>query len=237
MEQLKITYDGGSSEATTLQAILALGCWSTREVGKIYAVANGTLRRLSTSRNGQPCDIERGQSCKPYPFTDEQLAWFHDLETTTEPQTMGALHRIEPVEEFPIGWCCLGRGAAVLKERPYPCSEDDSLISFRGSTVQLFAYRRLDLRSPSGELLRPVPDSRDPKTTFGHSPTGFSALTELNDELRWTFPEIAAYCREHPWNVFTDPAAKHAEDCPHFDPTSTHLACECGFYKRDWGAE
>ena len=155
---------------------------------------------------------------KPYPFTPEQLAWLHDLETTDAPQTRGALHRIVKTEEFPVGYCCLGRAAVTLGLRESPWSEDEHLIAFHGSAANLMFFHRLHLRSASGDLLHKVED--------------LSALSELNDEERWSFKEIAAYCREHPWNVFTDPLAKHAKGCP-WNP-KTGESCNCGFFKKDF---
>lgn len=162
---------------------------------------------------------------KPYPFTELQLAWLHRLETTTEPQTIGALHRVISDDEYKVGWCCLGLGAEVLKLRPSPWAEDAHCIAFNGSASQLMAFRELHLRGSSGELLKPL-DGLD----YG------STLAELNDVARWTFQQIAAYIRENPWNVFTDPAAEHAADCPHAQPRMVG-ACTCGFYKRDFANE
>lgn len=56
---LQVKDDNGAVTPATIDEVLAWGCWSTREVNKIYAVATGQLRRFSTSRNGVPCDIER----------------------------------------------------------------------------------------------------------------------------------------------------------------------------------
>jgi hypothetical protein len=175
---------------------------------------------------------------KPYPFTEEQSAWLHDLETTTEPQTVGALHRVVAAgphaPQCRVGFCCLGRGAAVLGLRESPWSEDDHLVSFHGSAVQLLPFRLLHLRSTGGELLVGVPDDEEAalRADREFEPEGWSALAEINDELRWTFPQIAAYIRANPWNVFTGPDAKHAANCPHAQPAFG--SCSCGFYKRDF---
>lgn len=155
---------------------------------------------------------------KPYPFTPEQLAWLHDLETTDAPQTRGALHRIVKSDEFPVGYCCMGRAAVTLGLAEAPWSQDEHLGSFHGSSANLMPFYRLHLRSGSGDLLEKVDD--------------WSALTELNDELRWHFTKIAAYCRANPWNVFTDPHAKHDKGCP-WNP-KTGESCDCGFFKRDF---
>lgn len=169
---------------------------------------------------------------KPYPFTPEQLAWLHDLETTTEPQTVGALHRVVKTEKRSVGYCCLGLGAKALGLRESPWSEDENLVAFHGSSTQLIPFHRLCLRDGSGGLLYPVPHQGDPDTWLDHNPEGWLSLADLNDELRWSFPEIAAYCREHPWNVFTDPHASHDDGCP-WSP-KTGESCSCDFFKRDF---
>jgi hypothetical protein len=58
MTNLKITYDTGAPDAATLDEILAWREWSERERIMIFAVANGDLRMLSTSRDGRNCDVE-----------------------------------------------------------------------------------------------------------------------------------------------------------------------------------
>ncbi len=168
---------------------------------------------------------------KPYPFTPEQLAWLHDLETTDAPQTIGSLHRIVKTHDLAAGYCCLGRGAVTLGLQESPWTEDEHLGSFHGSSAQLMPFYRLHLRSGSGELLEPCPDPRDPEAV-GYNKHGWQTLAELNDELRWSFPEIAAYCRAHPWNVFTDPHAEHDDGCP-WNPRSVS-SCNCGFFKKDF---
>jgi hypothetical protein len=176
---------------------------------------------------------------KPYPFTHEHSAWLHDLETTTEPQTVGALHRVVAVGPHEphrcIGWCPLGRGAVVLGLPEASWGEDSQLMAFSGSSVQLLPYRRLHLRGTSGELLAPVPDDQETADRAGREfqAEGWQTLAEINDELRWTFPQIAAYIRAKPWNVFTAPDATHAANCPHARPRSVN-SCSCGFYKLDF---
>ncbi len=62
MTHLKITRDNGPIDDATLDEILAWREWSERERIGIFAVANGDLRRLSTSdRDGRLCDIESGR--------------------------------------------------------------------------------------------------------------------------------------------------------------------------------
>lgn len=59
MTHLKITRDNGPIDDATLDEILAWREWSDRERIRILAVANGDLRRLSTTdRAGRNCDLE-----------------------------------------------------------------------------------------------------------------------------------------------------------------------------------
>jgi hypothetical protein len=54
----KVTYDDGREETATVNELFAWGKWSWRECAQLDAVLNGDLRRLSTDRDGAPCDIE-----------------------------------------------------------------------------------------------------------------------------------------------------------------------------------
>ena len=62
MTHLKITYDTGTPDAATLNEILEWREWSECERIKLFAVANGDLRRFSTAREGRSCDVERAAS-------------------------------------------------------------------------------------------------------------------------------------------------------------------------------
>lgn len=59
MQELLITYDSGTTEIFSVDAVLSWREWSQREADKIASVAMGDLRRFSTEHAGKPCDIER----------------------------------------------------------------------------------------------------------------------------------------------------------------------------------
>lgn len=59
---LQVKDDDGTITDATIDEILAWREWSERERIKIFAVANGDQRRLSTNRCGVPCDIEKRAS-------------------------------------------------------------------------------------------------------------------------------------------------------------------------------
>lgn len=138
---------------------------------------------------------------KPYPFTPEQEAWLHDLETTEEPQTKGFLHVLVPGKVgFTSGYCCLGRACIVLGADEH--ESDDGLGYFWGESVALpgSLTNRLRLRGVCGEFAQVVVDHREREC---------ANLAELNDN-DWSFKEIAAYIRANPWNVFLPPEEETA---------------------------
>jgi len=117
-----------------------------------------------------------------FKFTAEQEAWLHDLETTRARQTVGKLRDYE-------GWCCLGRACKVLD---LPSVKNGEIYTFlkNDSTLPSRATRILNLRSGTGKLKVTVEED-------------LGTLTELNDDLRWSFKKIAKYIRANPENVFT----------------------------------
>ena len=124
---------------------------------------------------------------KPYPFTPEQEAWLHDLETTEEPQTKGKLHRLLDYSSIqPAGFCCLGRACVVFGFEGHPQMD---VMAFDGNTgaLPLNLSKRLRLRSCVGAL--------------ANRHEGCDHLAALNDS-GWSFKQIAAYIRANPENVF-----------------------------------
>lgn len=155
-------------------------------------MSEDNLVQATADRGDSQCDQLHA---KPYPFSAEQEAWLRDLETTTEPQTRGALHRLGDWGDHTAGYCCLGRGCVAL-------GIEEELDRYSGrflgekTTLPEAVVKTLRLRGDCGNLFIPV------EWMLGESA---STLTELNDEARWPFAEIAAYIRANPWNVFLVP--------------------------------
>jgi len=121
---------------------------------------------------------------KPYPFTPEQEAWLHDLETTREPQTMRYLHLFEPHQDnndlLQPGYCCLGRACVVLG---VPEKRNGNYGSFDNHIGHLPTDARLRLRLKVNAI---------------------ETLIGMNDDGE-SFSQIAAYIRENAWTVFVLP--------------------------------
>lgn len=135
-------------------------------------------------------------SDKPeYPFNADQLAWLHDLETTTEPQTKEYLHVKQGFNGLPAGFCCLGRACVTLGLGPL-ASSNSNLVRYEGeeATLPESAVAKLHLLDEEGELGR----------TAEIDGERFNSLVVMNDKGK-SFKEIAAYIRANPWNVFRDP--------------------------------
>src|SRR5262245_23667519 len=113
----------------------------------------------------------------PYQFNDDQERWLHDLETTTEPQTEGRLHRLIASEGSQAGYCCLGRGCVVLA---VPEVHHDVYGAFESEYIGAPAsvVKALRLRGKLGSAT----DGRQ------------QSLAELNDD-GLTFKEIAEEIR------------------------------------------
>lgn len=97
--------------------------------------------------------------------------------------------------------CCLGElliCEARLQGKPLPFSEDNVL--YDGNSFYLYdSYKRLGLRSKEGALKEHAGFFfRGGKEICLHS------LARMNDH-GYTWPEIAAYIRANPENVFTKP--------------------------------
>jgi hypothetical protein len=130
-----------------------------------------------------PCAV------KPYPYNAQQLAWLHDLDTTTESQAQRALHSKE-------GFCCLGRACVVIGLEASIPRNDNCLIAYDGEykLAPPAVVTALRLRGRGGTLVKLV-------TVDG---TNCRSLADLNDS-GWSFKRIAAYIRANPWNVFKGP--------------------------------
>lgn len=112
-------------------------------------------------------------------FTDHQANWLVSLLSGRYRQAKGKLHTSDG------GHCCLGVAALV-------CKLD---VAAHESVLTGDSYKQLKLRGQGGSFYRPLWDKD------GALRTG---LTALNDEGGWTFAEIAQFCIDFPWVVFTN---------------------------------
>lgn len=135
---------------------------------------------------------------KDYQFSPLQLQWLEYLEDHPEQQTTGTLGRVIKEKEY---FCCLGAGAKVCGvkyQKATPIHEATALefgpekcIDYLSPEVQM----KLKLRGIEGQLKLPI--------TLSFFEEKMSSLAEMNDkEVSW--PEIAKYIRENPYNVFVE---------------------------------
>lgn len=117
-----------------------------------------------------------------------QEKWLKALEQNPEQQITGQLGYIK--EDGSKGYCCLGNGAEICGVLEW----GGMYVAENGGEFKVFYdYNLLGLHGSCGELLKPV--KRKGKK--------FNDLAEMNDN-GWTWPEIAAYIRENPENVFVE---------------------------------
>ena len=128
-----------------------------------------------------------------YKFSEYQEKWLTDLETTSAEQCT------EGLANGSGGNCCLGRyyesrGANYVQDAV------TEICSYNGNSAALgkLALRELRLHSRFGKILieNVSPEWRRELKAYGH-------LTELNDNLRWSFKKIAQFIRANPEAVFT----------------------------------
>lgn len=121
-----------------------------------------------------------------------QEYWLSQLEKHPERQLKGALGIRNSPKKYSL--CCLGQLLVCdfqRSKKKLPFNKHDRL-EYLGSIAILENFERYGLRSETGGLKTPfIKDGR----------RGY-ALTDMND---WgvTWPEIAAYIRKNPKNVFT----------------------------------
>ena len=124
-------------------------------------------------------------------------AWLQELEEYPERQIEGHLG-----SKFPDGtekYCCLGQLCKITiseENTEYKTgysSEQD--IYFKGHSLVLpvEVVNLVGLRSVGGDL----------KTPFSVKGKFYTSLSAMNDDA-FTWPEIAAYIRANPENVFVD---------------------------------
>lgn len=115
-----------------------------------------------------------------------QEKWLHDLETTKVPQ-------IQQILTDGGGFCCLGR-LEVCAGTSVEALELTGKTALHAETA-----RACNLRSVTGEIvLKNLSDEEEKWLTQ----TGCSTLAALNDSLKMSFKEIAAFIRRNEAAVF-----------------------------------
>lgn len=116
---------------------------------------------------------------------DNVRLWLEDLESGCSPQARGALCELD-AEGEPVGYCCLGRACEVAIAHGLELK-----VSLRvGATM----YNNCILLLP--EAVREWLGIVDRDVDLASVDDFYSGLAVMNDEGA-TFPEIAAYIREH----------------------------------------
>ena len=139
-----------------------------------------------------------------YKFNKAQTEWLEALESGEYDQTKSVLCEVD-ADKGP-SYCCLGVASELY---PYgkwvddPDSEvGEKLFCLRGKDFDAWppqsVWKRLKLRSESGELTHPITYA----DLFGVSVTA-SSLGALND-AGFSFSTIASICRTFPELVFTN---------------------------------
>jgi hypothetical protein len=121
-------------------------------------------------------------------FTADQDNWLNDLEKTRAKQGTSALHG-------PTGWCCLGRACRLAGIIPTKHRiSDEFLFDGHSADLPISVVDKLYLRSNMGWIAcaKNYPELR-----------GSRSLVNLNDDLGWTFKQIARWIRKNPSAVFT----------------------------------
>lgn len=127
-----------------------------------------------------------------------QKAWIKSLRENPERQMGGQLGQKNKGGTYNA--CCLGEYALVASEMNPSIAQlvewDSHGLLCCGNIEYLKdAYSELGLKSPTGELFKPLIVSDD---------TSYESLSEMNDEgISW--PEIADYVEANPHNLFTKP--------------------------------
>lgn len=143
-----------------------------------------------------------------------QEAWLQDLESGKFQQGRTFLYRIEQDFETPL-FCCLGVYAYTKHKDEMYETRKAGVYAFAGDEQHALPYtlaHELGLRNQLGSFdLSGLSEDRytRAKALLGwrEEDNGgyYSGLTSLNDKAGWDFKQIAAFIREFPEAVFTEP--------------------------------
>ncbi len=131
-------------------------------------------------------------SSESFQFGPIQTKWLEALESGNYKQGRGCLNG-------PNGFCCLGVLCEVMGLEHEPIAGVDGPMahykyegSHSGGYVPLAAVPATGLNGSAGSF----------KQAVLHGGLAWDCLTSLNDTVGLSFPEIAAYIRHDPHNVF-----------------------------------
>lgn len=156
----------------------------------------------------QATDIikSKPENSKPqYPYTQVQLDWIKALREHPERQTQGSLGEKNPITGE-LRLCCLGQALLCLNpDIKFSCGgislldegDDITASALTKSRVLINSYKKLNLRSSNGSLLKSYKEHPEKK---GYS---YDSLTEMNDH-GFTWIQLADYIETNPENVFTN---------------------------------
>lgn len=143
-------------------------------------------------------------SDESFTFGPKQLEWLEALESGKYAQAHGQLRAPLYREDGTpisgaIGYCCLGVACELAKlEFRAPTADGSGGYMWDGHGSNGFmpegSEAIIGLHSSDGGFRTPLKDQKEQKY--------YTSLAELNDEGDFSFPEIAAYIRQDPWNVF-----------------------------------
>lgn len=139
---------------------------------------------------------------EPYPFSEDQLAWLKELETTQRKKGRGYL-------EYKDSFCCLGiacvQFGALKTLSPY---NHGMLFRMTEQGAEELSY----LPAPLAYRLRTRGKAGEFESAIRVNGRSYGSLVSMNDDTEstidggiidtFTFPDIAAYIRHDPWNVF-----------------------------------
>ena len=139
-----------------------------------------------------------------YKFNKAQTEWLEALESGEYNQTKSVLCEVD-ADKYP-SYCCLGVASELYPHGKWiedPYADGEKMFKLQGSGEfdswpPQSVWKRLKLRSESGELTHPITYA----DLFGVSVTA-SSLGALND-AGFSFSTIASICRAFPELVFTN---------------------------------
>lgn len=137
------------------------------------------------------------------PLGPNQTKWIEALESEKYDQCSGRLFDGE-------GYCCLGVGARVFLGAPEVSVNEDGnhyLWGFEADTAPKKLEEKLSLATSTGTPIytRFTEEQHQASQRENENFPEIHDLVHLNDELEWTFPQIAAHLRKFAHLYFKEP--------------------------------